>query len=146
MIQCHILAEQMVHVRDVLTLLTEHGLKAKHVKGAWACQRINVCSLDIENYCIHAQEHKTCVVMDWPQPENCTDIRGFQGLTTYYQKCMNATLTLQRHCTRMGPIPKQNGTLGSNLQCLARSGTLHSPVTDHASMLSTPSKWDSAIL
>jgi hypothetical protein len=37
MIHSRTLAEHVVHVREVLTLLTEHGLKAKRAKCAWAC-------------------------------------------------------------------------------------------------------------
>ena len=80
------LAEHIVHAREVLTLLTEPGLKAKQAKCSWACQKGNCCSIHIDNDGIHAQRYKTCVVMDWPHPENSKDVRGFLGLTSYYTK------------------------------------------------------------
>jgi len=86
MIHSHTLAEHVIHVRDVLTLLTEHGLKAKRAKCAWACQKVDFCSCDIEKDGINAQQHKSRAVMDWPQPENSKDIRGFLGFTSYYRK------------------------------------------------------------
>jgi hypothetical protein len=86
MIHSCTLAEHIVHVREVLTLLTEHGLKAKRAKCTCACQKVDFCGFDIDKDGIHAQEHKTCAVMDWPQPENSKDIRGFLGLTSYYRK------------------------------------------------------------
>jgi len=64
----------------------EHGFKAKHARCAWACQNVNLCSFDIDKDGIHAQEHKSCMVMDWSQPDNSKDIRGFLGLTSYYRK------------------------------------------------------------
>jgi len=85
MIQSRALAEHIIHVRDVLTMLTEHGLKAKRAKCACACQKVDFRGLDIDKDCIHAQEHKTHAVMDRPQPENSKDVRGFLGLTSYYR-------------------------------------------------------------
>jgi hypothetical protein len=41
MIHSHALAKHIVLVCDVLTLLTEHGLKAQHAKCTWACQKVN---------------------------------------------------------------------------------------------------------
>jgi hypothetical protein len=58
------LAEHVIHVREVLTIRTEHGLKAKHGKCAWACQKVDFCGFDINKDGIHAQEHKTRAVMD----------------------------------------------------------------------------------
>jgi len=45
MIHSRTLAEHVVHVREVLTLLTEHGLKAKRAKCAWACQKVDFLRL-----------------------------------------------------------------------------------------------------
>ena len=86
MIHSCTLAEHVVHIREVLTLLTEHGLKAKRAKCTWTCQKVDFCSFDIEKDGIHAQEYKTRAVMDWPQAENSKDVRGFLGLTSYYRK------------------------------------------------------------
>jgi len=85
MIHSYTLAQYVVHVREVLTLPTEHGLKAKHAQCAGACQKVDFCGLDIDNDTIHAQEHKTRAVMDWLQPGNSKDVRGFLGLTSYYR-------------------------------------------------------------
>src|ERR1700732_802041 len=48
--------------RTVLTLLVEHGLKAKCAKYIWAYQKVGFCGFDIDKDSIHAQEHKTCMV------------------------------------------------------------------------------------
>jgi len=41
MIHSRTLAEHILHVREVLTSLTEHGLKAKLAKCAWAGQKVD---------------------------------------------------------------------------------------------------------
>jgi len=86
MIHSHTLAEHVVHVREVLTLLTEHGLNAIRAQCACACQNVDYCGFDIANDSIRGQEHKPCAVIDWPQPENSKDVRHFLGLTSYYRK------------------------------------------------------------
>ena len=34
---------------------------------------------------IHPQKRRTHIVMDWPEPENSNDIRGFPVVTSYYR-------------------------------------------------------------
>jgi hypothetical protein len=58
------LAEHVIHVRELLTILTEHGLKAIRGKCAWAWQKVGFCGFEINKDGIHAQEHKTRAVMD----------------------------------------------------------------------------------
>ena len=103
------LAEHVVHVREVLTLLTEHGLKAKRAKCAWACQKVDFCGFDIDKDGIHAQEHKTCAVMDWPQPENSKDVRGFLGLTSYHRKFIEHYAHIAMPLYAIGTPPKGRG-------------------------------------
>jgi len=91
----HTLAEHVVHVHIMLTLPTEYGLKAKHPQCGWPWQKVNFCSFDIDKNCIHAQEHETHVVMDWPPPENNENVTGFLGFTIYYRKSI---WTLCSHC------------------------------------------------
>jgi len=84
-IHSHTPVDCIVHISEVLTSPTEHGLKAKHTKCTWACQKVDFCKCDIEKDGIHAQKHKTCVVLDWSQPENIQDVWVFLGLTSYYR-------------------------------------------------------------
>ena len=99
------LAEHVVHVREVLTVLTDPGLKGKCAKCVWAFQKIDFCGFDMNKDGIHAQEHKTRAVMDWPQPENSKDIRGFLGFTSYYRKFMEhyAHIAMQLYTIRTPP-------------------------------------------
>jgi hypothetical protein len=43
MIHSSVMAEYIIHVQDVLILLTEDGHKAKQAKCALACQKVNFC-------------------------------------------------------------------------------------------------------
>jgi len=108
-IYSHTLAEHVVHVRDVLTLLTEHDLKAKLAKCSRACQKVDFCGFDIDKDGIHSQEHKTCAVMDWPQPENSKDVRGFLGLTRYYRKFIEHYAYIAMPLYTIGTPPKGKG-------------------------------------
>jgi hypothetical protein len=109
MIHSRTLAEHVVHVREVLTLLTEHGLKAKCAKYASACQKVDFCGFDIDKDVIHAQEHKTRAIMDWPQLENSKDVSGFLGLTSYYTKFIERDAHIAMPLYAIGTPPKGNG-------------------------------------
>jgi len=112
MIHSRTLAEHGVHVREVLTLLTEHGLKAKRAKCSWACQKVDFCGFDIDKDGIHAQEHKTRAVIDWPQPENSKDVKGFLGLTRYYRKFIEHYAHIAMPLYAIGTPPKGKGDVG----------------------------------
>jgi len=107
-----ILAEHVIHVREVLTLLTEHGLKARHAKCAWACQKVDFCGFDIDMDGIHTQEHKTRVVMDWPQPENSKDVGGFLCLTSFHRKFSEQYAHIAIPLYTIGTPPKGKGDVG----------------------------------
>jgi len=112
MIHSRTLVEHVVHVREVLTLLMDHGIKAKRAKCAWACQKVDFCGFDIDKDGIHAQEHKTCAVMDWPQPENSKDVRGFLDLTCYYSTFIEHYAHIAMPLYAIGTPPKGKGDIG----------------------------------
>jgi len=112
MIHSRTLAEHVVHVRAVLTLLTEHGLKDKRATCAWACQKVDFCGFDIDKDSIHAQEHKTRAVMDWPQPENSKDVKGFLRLTSYYRKFIENYTHNAMPLYAIGTPPTGKGDVG----------------------------------
>jgi len=112
MIHSHTLVEHVVHVHQVLTLLTEHGLKAKLAKCAWACQKIDFYGFGIQKDSIHAQEHKTHAVMDWPQPDNSKDVRGFLGLTSYYRNVIEHYTHIAMPLYAIVAPPKGKGEIG----------------------------------
>jgi len=112
MIHCRTLAVHVVDVGEVLTLLTEHGLKAKHAKCTWACQNVDFCGFDIDKDSIHAQKHKTRAVMDLPQPENSKDVRDFLGLTSYCRKFIEHYAHIAMPLYAIGTPPNGQGDIG----------------------------------
>ena len=86
MIHSCTLAEHIEYVWEVLIFLVEHGFKTKCAKCAWAHKKVNFCGMDNDKDSIHAQEHKTCAVVNWSLPGNSQNIRYFLGLTSYYRK------------------------------------------------------------
>jgi len=112
MISSRTLAEDVVHSLEVLLLLMELGLEAKHAKCAWACQKVDFRGFDIDKDGIHVQEHKTRTVMDWPQPEQSKDVRGFLGLTSYYRKFSERYAHIAMPLYAIGTPPMGNGDFG----------------------------------
>ena len=112
MIHSLTLAEHVVHVREVLTLLTDHGLKAKRAKCAWACQKVYFSGFVIDKDGIDAQEHSTHAVIDWPQPENSNKVRGVLGLTSYYQKVIEHYTHIAMPLYAIGTPPKGKSDMG----------------------------------
>ena len=106
MIHSCTLAEHIIHVREVLPSLTAHGLIANCAKCACAFQKVDLCGLDIDMDGIHAQEHKPCAVMDWPQPENSKDVRGFPGLTCYYREFIEHYTQIAMPLYAISTLPK----------------------------------------
>jgi hypothetical protein len=99
------LADHVAHVREVLTLLTEYGLKDKVATCAWACQKVDICGFNIDKDGIHAQEYKINAVLYWPEPENSQDVRDILGLTSYYRQCIQhyAHITMTWYVISTGP-------------------------------------------
>jgi hypothetical protein len=106
------LAQHVVHDREVLTWLTEYGLKAKCAKCAWAFQKVDFCGFDIGMDGIHAQEHKTRPVIDWPQPDNRQYVRGFLGLTSYYRQFIQHCAHIAMPLYTIGTPPKGTADVG----------------------------------
>jgi aerobic-type carbon monoxide dehydrogenase small subunit (CoxS/CutS family) len=78
--------EHVKHVHMVLKLLLHHGLRVKHSKCEWAQKQVEFCGFTVSGKVIHTQEHTIAGVLDRPQPQNETEVRGFLELTSYYRK------------------------------------------------------------
>ena len=119
------LAEHVVHVREVLTSLSERGPKAKCGPCAWVYQKVDISGIDIDKDCINAQEHKTNAVMDWPQPENSKDVRGFMGLTSYCRKFFEHYAHIAMRLYAIGNPAIGQGNVGRQ-RGEPRNGPVHS--------------------
>jgi len=111
-IQCRTLEEYMVHVRQVLTILTAHRNKPKHAKCTWACPKVNFCGFGLDKDGLHTHELMTHAVMDWPQPENSMDLRGFLGLTSNYWKTIEHYAHIAMPLHAMGTLPTRKEGIG----------------------------------
>jgi hypothetical protein len=112
MIHSCTLAEHVIHVRQVLTLLTVHALKAKNDKCASACQKVYLCGIYIYKDGFHAHEYKTCTVINRLQPDNNKNVRGFLGLTSYYRKFIEHYAHIAMLLNPIGTPPTGNGDFG----------------------------------
>jgi hypothetical protein len=101
-----------VHVHEVLTLLTAHGLKDKRAKYAWAGQKVDFCGSEIDKDRIHAKEHKARAVLDCPQPNNSKDVRGFLVLTSYYSEFIEHYAYIAMPLYAIGTPPKRKWDIG----------------------------------
>ena len=113
MIHSHTLVEYIVHVREVLTLLTKHCIQAKCAKCAWACRKVHFCGFDIDMDSIQVQKHKTCAVSNWAQSENSKDIRGFLGLSSYYGQFIECYTHIATLLYATGILPNWSVDVGS---------------------------------
>jgi len=68
--------------------------------------------LDIDKDGIPAQRHKTRAVMDWPQPENSKEFRGFLGLTSYYTQYIEHYAHIAMPLYAFGTPPRGKGDIG----------------------------------
>lgn len=84
-------------------------------------------TLVIDTNSIHAQEHKTHFVKDWPQPENSKDIRGFQGLTSHCRPFIEHNVHSAMPLNAIGTPPKGHRDMAR--QCGALRRVRHTPFT-----------------
>jgi len=146
MIHCGTLADHVIPVCEVLTLLREYGLKAKHAKCTWACQKVDVSGFDIDKHGNHAQDHKTLAVMDSPQPENNKDVGGFLRLPRYYRKFIEPIAHIAMLLYAIGTPLRENGDIGWRHGGPRKVKRLQSPGLENASMILTHTTKHSAML
>lgn len=78
----------MEHLAIVLNLLRENQLIANLKKYQFAVERIEYLGHIISTEGVTADSAKLEAMVGWPVPRNVKELRGFLGLTGYYQKFM----------------------------------------------------------
>jgi len=106
-------AKHAIHIPDVHTLLMSHGLRTKCVICAWACQKVNFCSFDIDKDSIHAKEYMTHVVLDWHQPQTGKNARYLLGLTRYYWNFIEYNTHIPMLLYTIPTSPNMAGDIGN---------------------------------
>lgn len=77
--------QHLVHVRQVFSLLLEHGFKVKLSKCAFAQKQIHYLGHVMSAAGVATDPSKIKDVLKWPIPACVKDVRSFFGLAGYYQ-------------------------------------------------------------
>ena len=78
-------AEHEEHVRKALELLRHHQLYAKESKCTFCSSQVSYLGFIISSEGISVDPEKVKDIVDWPQPSNISEIRGFLGITGWYR-------------------------------------------------------------
>jgi hypothetical protein len=78
---CH-----LQHLEWVLQMLQNHELFAKLSKCSFGQKEIDYLRHIVSGTRVSMESSKVKAVMEWPQPKNIKQLRGFLGLTGYYRR------------------------------------------------------------
>lgn len=93
--------DHLNHLRQVLSILAEHQFHVKLSKCAFGQKSVEYLGHVISEEGIRVNQNKIKAMLEWPQPKNLTALRGFLGLTGYYQKFVKDYGTIARPLTEM---------------------------------------------
>lgn len=79
-------AEHIEHVGLVLATLEKHQLFANYKKCEFGKREVAYLGYVVSGEGVSADMGKVKAMLDWPQPKNIRELRGFLGLTGYYRK------------------------------------------------------------
>lgn len=80
------LKEHVQHLKQVFNLLRENKLYAKTSKCTFGQQQVEYLGHVITAEGVATDPIKIQAVVNWPEPQNVTQLRGFLGLTGYYRR------------------------------------------------------------
>uniref|UniRef100_A0A8R7UGS9 Reverse transcriptase domain-containing protein n=1 Tax=Triticum urartu TaxID=4572 RepID=A0A8R7UGS9_TRIUA len=103
------------HVEKTLTALRKHQLYAKLSKCIFAIDQVAYLGHIIPAEGVATDPEKIQAVLDWEEPENVSQLRGFLGLTGYYRRfvknygkiCRPLHDMLKKETFQRGPTQKQ---------------------------------------
>ena len=76
--------EHEKHVKEVLSILREHQLYAKMSKCTFFAKKVEYLGFIVSEEDIAVDPAKVQDIIDWPQPKNVKEVRGFLGITGWY--------------------------------------------------------------
>lgn len=79
-------SEHVHHLELVLGKLQEHHLVANQKKCEFGNVSIGYLGHVISKNGVEVNQDKVAAVLEWPQPTNLRELRGFLGMTGYYRK------------------------------------------------------------
>lgn len=77
--------EHIQHLKQALRKLEEHQLYANIKKCEFGQNLISYLGHIVSNEGVWVDKEKVQAMVDWPQPQNLRELRGFLGLTGYYR-------------------------------------------------------------
>lgn len=78
--------EHLQHLEQVLTVLEEHQFYAKKSKCTFEKEEVEYLGHMISKEGVKVDPSKIKAIREWPKPINISKLRGFSGLTGYYQR------------------------------------------------------------
>src|SRR5437762_10280291 len=86
LIYSNTLEEHILHVRQVLQKLLEHGLFVKLEKCQFSVQEISFLGFVISPQGISMDSDHISTISEWPVPRSVTDIQVFLGFANFYRR------------------------------------------------------------
>ncbi|KAK4397676.1 Retrovirus-related Pol polyprotein from transposon [Sesamum angolense] len=86
--QYHTEGDHVNHLRLTFELLRKHELYIKKSKCQFNCSQVEYLGHLISSSGVVVDPQKVQEMMDWPEPKNVKELRGFLGLTGYYRHFM----------------------------------------------------------
>lgn len=83
------LAEHLVHLRKVLTILRKDSLYAKPSKCEFAKGQFDYLGFLVSQGEVRPHPNKILAIQDWPVPKTQTEVCSFLGLCSYYRQFIN---------------------------------------------------------
>jgi uncharacterized protein YerC len=80
------LTKHISHLTQVFQLLKNNNLFAKISKCTFATEQVDYLGHLISSKGVATDPKKIESIINWPPPENVTQLRGFLGLTRYYRR------------------------------------------------------------
>lgn len=101
LVYSHSLAEHVTHLELVFATLQLHQLYTKRRKCTFAVDRVEYLGHIISSAGVSTDPNKTKVMLQWPLPDNITELRGFLGLTGYYRKFVHHYSVIAKPLTNL---------------------------------------------
>ncbi|XP_038887169.1 uncharacterized mitochondrial protein AtMg00860-like [Benincasa hispida] len=86
LVYSHDVSTHESHLGIVFSILRDHKLYANQKKCVFCQERIQYLGHLISSSGVEADRDKIKAMVNWPQPKNITELRGFLGLTGYYRR------------------------------------------------------------
>lgn len=93
--------DHLTHIGIVFELLRAHNLYVKRSKCSFGETQVAYLGHVVSETGVAADTNKVQAIIDWPQPQSTTTLRGFLGLAGYYRKFIRNYSQLAAPLTNM---------------------------------------------